>query len=83
MLQINTILPLIQCIANILLFHTGGVTMENTQRVCELHSRFWFSFTSQSYFFSVGSFAFPKTTEYKTNVLQDLIFDRIAMENLS
>lgn len=45
---------------------------EKIQKVCKLNSGFWFSFSSRGYFFSVGYFAFTKTTEYAAAFWENL-----------
>lgn len=45
--------------------------MENIQTVSQLNTVVWFSYFSQSFYFSFGYFAFPKT-EYEADCLEDL-----------
>lgn len=45
--------------------------MENVQKVSQLNNVVWFSYFSQSFYFSFGYFAFPKT-EYEVEFLENL-----------
>lgn len=45
--------------------------MENMQTVSQFNTVVWFSYFSQSFYFSFGYFAFPKT-EYEADCLEDL-----------
>lgn len=52
---------------------------ETIQKVCKLNSGFWFCFSSRGYFFSVGYFAFTKTTEYAAAFVKNLNDGQIAI----
>jgi hypothetical protein len=54
--------------------------MSEIVKVCKVHSGFWFSFYGQGYYFSVGYFAFTKTTEYLANFLKNLDDGQIAIK---
>ena len=56
--------------------------MENMSRVGQINNGFWFSYFSQSFYFSFGYFAIAKT-EYEAGFLANLSNDPIDIETYS